>query len=108
MTTEPTPTEQRAERTLRRLADADPRPTFSALRFDLSPQQLAAQDSAAELRRWAGALEVMTDAAPALRRALLPLLGRRPYLFERNAARWPDGLHLLASLLRRIARHIEG
>ena len=49
-----------------------------------------------ELRRWASALSILSAAPGSVARPMLSLLGPRPYLFERNPRRWPDGLfHLV-------------
>jgi hypothetical protein len=49
-----------------------------------------------ELVRWAEALRTLAYAPGSVGRPMLRLLGVRPYVFECNAQRWPDGLfHLV-------------
>lgn len=61
-----------------------------------SPQQRRRERGVDELRRWATALGVLSSASGPTLRAMLGLLGQRPYVFEKNVSRWSDGLfHLV-------------
>ena len=49
-----------------------------------------------ELSRWASAMSLFEMMPLNVSRPMLRLMGRRPYMFERNTGRWPDGqFHLV-------------
>jgi len=58
----------------------------------MSPRECATRESKIELVRWSRALLLLSHAPLAVARPMVALLGRRrPYVFERNLQRWPDG-----------------
>lgn len=90
--------ERRSEVQLRAIGTNDePEPMFEII-HPLLPQSPAAkelQHGIRELRRLASAYELLADCPREAREKLFRLLGRRPYLFERNTSRWPDGRYRL-------------
>lgn len=77
--------------------DLDLRP-FRRAPLGMDNDEAVLLDRAAnELEKWARRLAAVAEHVPSQAYAhILPLMGeRRPYIFERNTSRWPDGLYHL-------------